>query len=136
MKTKQAKIAQAKPLTRSEDRLARIAKGLCGVRGCEGKCWINEKGAKVAECKKHFLYFRAKAKEYAAAKAKAKMTPVAMKGKEGRIPRDMINDISRAIAHKIGGDATVQLQPMTRGDLFNAIRTGVQAATRRVGFTA
>jgi hypothetical protein len=43
-----------------------IAEGLCGIDG-KAKIW---KGRSTCECKKHFLYFKKKSEQYAAAAKK------------------------------------------------------------------
>jgi hypothetical protein len=138
---------KGKKMTHAQQRKAWIAKGLCGIDGKKPvwnpKLIIQTEFGKVtpgpkAECKEHFLYFKGKAFEVRADKAKPKKKVTAKiaraPGKETKIPNDMVDAISRQVAHNIGGGATVQLQPMTRSDLFNAIRTGVQTATRQIGF--
>ncbi len=137
MRIKKVVPAKAKKLTHPQQRLAWIAQGLCGVDG-KDPVWKASDGSTYKECKAHVLHFRKLNAGYRLKKKleAAKHTTKAAKlsGKESRMTPDMVDTIARQVAQNIGGGATVQLPPMTRGDLFNAIRSGVHAATRQVGF--
>lgn len=125
MKTKPESKTRKPKMGRAEQRRAWIAKGLCGFDG-KDPIW---KGHSTAECRKHFLYFKAKATEYAKA---AKRKPRA--SDEGKVPQDLVDVIARNIAGDIGHGATVQLAPTTREALFNSIRQGITRGVRQIGF--
>lgn len=139
-KQKTGRTPKVKKLSRSQKRAAWLAQGLCVIDG-KAQIW---KGESDRMCRKHVLYFRGKSQEYAAAKAQgkavsAKAPPPKTKvrqtaTKEGVVPADLVETITRQLARDIGGDAIVQLQPMPRNELFNLIHASVNKATRQVGF--
>ena len=51
-------------LSHGEQRSIWLGKGLCGVDG-KAPRWTNESGKLVAECERHFKYFRRKGRKYA-----------------------------------------------------------------------
>jgi hypothetical protein len=89
---------KAKKIPYAQQRRIWINQGLCAIDG-KAKIW---KGHSTCECRAHFLYYRAKAKEYAASNATATPAPRATK-RSLPVPvtnAQLVNNLAQAVAAK------------------------------------
>lgn len=101
-----------------------IRQGLCAIDG-KGKIW---KGHSSCECKKHFLYYKAKAKEYAAAKAQ----PAAPRAKAVFHKRAPVLEVKQNPADMPAQAAVKTMLELVKKGVVRVVHEGQQGDAIRV----
>lgn len=101
-----------------------IRQGLCAIDG-KAKIW---KGHSSCECKKHFLYYKAKAKQYAA----AKVQPAAPRAKATFHKRAPVLEVTQNPAEMPAQAAVKTMLELVKKGVVRVVHEGQQGDTYRV----
>lgn len=101
-----------------------IRAGLCGIDG-KAKIW---KGHSSCECRKHFLYYKGKAAEY----AKAKAQPAARAAKRTFTKRAPVLEVNQSPTEMPARAAVETMLELVKKGVVRVVHEGQQGDTIRV----